>query len=1129
MKTLRYAAGLLLSLLLVACGGEDSNMTFTERDSANSLIYSYPAHDQTEVVPGVELVLRFSKPVAEPQLMLTDGETVLDHSLRPTDGERSWVITPAQPLQPLTDYRLQLAEALQVGERTLESLHGADGIRFTTRGEDDSFQLQAQSAAEFGLAARIPDGDHYPVLDFSTLRLRFTQPVHPDGVVYGASVRLEDAAGNLVPATLRARGRHLVVDPVAASPGGSDKLQPGQPYTLVLDELPNLTRTALLSDRWTFVPLNSGPTEILYQATIPNSESLDLRSPLNGGPLNGIQVRSTLMGDTPVSYKTGAMWAELAYSPNFPEMTPLRVPRGTVLQSTSLDVLVGGLVPIRDLDGDLQRTGELKVTMISDAIGYLYPNPYTHDPAAPRHVRLFMDVAMSTTEAQPNAALTQDLLGLELVGLARVRQGALEIDALSVVEPRLLGQDRAIASLAFGIRAETVNNQQRNAPEFVPDPRPAELLSWTPGDDDMGLHAAQRPGRPLVLFFSKPLDPATLAGVRLYQRVGSDDFTEIHQIDRRLDGTALILSPVDGLQHHPQGRDYRIEITPALQDLQGTGAQSRTLEFSMAAASAPRYPEYSFTNRSGTEARIVNHWVPPVVLTAQPGFPCATTDLRLAQDDHGYCLDAAPATPVFPRDRLPVTQLPANRHIELGFSQSMNLASINAHTFWVEQVALDSAGNVVAATPVSGRLEKRERGVRFIADQPWTPGVLYRYTLKGHNSSDWWNAFGDGQPEGLHGACRLDPATGLPENPAWRAVCSVHGVPLNTRPIQDPLSQQGPDLTVYFRGAPPSDYVLTALANLPVRDANANYWLDDNEPFPFGPEQLMANGHYPTPPNAARLEINGTPYVLLDYGQATLGCHHDPCPDRKFIYQVGALLTDILGPVEDHPALSHPFEAGAEDRGIRALMHPTLLVVTGLEMHLSGDPIANLILGSDGQDTGPQLMRMRYAKDDPACDEQQRRAAGQPPCPRSRMIEGRIFADEQGQARFKTRVDVTLDAPLLDLPLADSLSHNLFSYPITLELEGDMTFYPDGRMQVEQYNLIAADIDVRIVVQSGALSGVVDVLSCLRGIFTFNFSLCSGGSGNSNQGAVRVPLQIPAGGIYLNYLGEPMKPLPAQD
>lgn len=71
-----------------------------------------------------------------------------------------------------------------------------------------------------------------------------------------------------------------------------------------------------------------------------------------------------------------------------------------MLKSTSLNVLVGGKVQVLDAaTGEDQQTGTIKVTMLSDASGYMSPNQYTDDiNAPPRHITLFMDVSMNTEQ-----------------------------------------------------------------------------------------------------------------------------------------------------------------------------------------------------------------------------------------------------------------------------------------------------------------------------------------------------------------------------------------------------------------------------------------------------------------------------------------------------------------------------------------------------------------------------------------------------------------------------------------------------------------------------------------------------------------------------------------------------------
>ena len=104
----------------------------------------------------------------------------------------------------------------------------------------------------------------------------------------------------------------------------------------------------------------------------------------------------------------------------------------------------------------------------------------------------------------------------------------------------------------------------------------------------------------------------------------------------------------------------------------------------------------------------------------------------------------------------------------------------------------------------------------------------------------------------------------------------------------------------------------------------------------------------------------------------------------------------------------------------------------------------------------------------------------------------------QDGPRFLTELDLYLDAPKLApvvriLGIPSELTHNLHSYPLNLQLAGDVTFLDDGRLQIEQIsqNKLALGVE---------LGGVP--LGLPAGIY----------------------VAIPAGDTFLNYLSTPIKP-----
>ncbi|MCE0759880.1 Ig-like domain-containing protein [Marinobacter sp. G11] len=933
------------------------------------------------------------------------------------------------------------------------------------------------------------NGSAFQAMNFSTFRLAMTQPVHPEWEQLGGSIELLDQNGEAVPATVLVKGNRITVDPCVAERCGSkeDILAAGETYTLKLSNLASLTNSAednRFSAEYNYTPRDTGPTVMLEQQAV-DSNGGAIKSVLNDEAVNGVVLNSVLQGVTDSSQQTGSLFAELAYSPSFEanEALPLRIPKGSVLESTSLNVKVGGKVQVLDAaTGGKQQTGTIKVTMLSDASGYMSPNPYTDDLNAPRHITLFMDVSMNTEEAQPNAALSQDLMGVELRGIALVQNGVLTIDAIGMVEPNLLGQEFTDSTIAFQLKAATDVNSALDAEDDWLrdlDTTPPQLVSWMPGAEDAipaTRQSMQRPGDPVILLFDEPLDPASIKD-NVSLTATSADTSAAVDFAFDLDGTALALNPAGGLKH---GTTYDISVN-GVTDLAGNPV-SLTRSFVMEDLGEN---SENFNSRS------------PIALTTYPGFPCVTTgvDLTANPPTHGQCLDSAPDGPL--GQQLPLTTLPEDRPIVVVFSQSMNLDSINDQTFIVEKVT-GSDTPVGEGEIVAGRLEKNNQRIRFYPDQPWSKeeGVFYRYTMKSQQD----------------GSC----SDGV--------ICAEgdNGLALQTDLLVDPEDVGGPDMAIYFRGTDAVSTVFTPLRNLPVRDTNSNYEIDCDDPEglsclePFNHGAPDENGEYMPSANAAKLALRDDARLLGgDSGiiPARIGCdaNGDDCPMNKFIYQTYGLNTEVIGPAIDE-------ETGQE--GIRVLLYPTMLATTSASVYLT--PLGE-------QATGPQILRMTYAAPEDRADDN---PLG--------LVEGMIIEGENGQPTFKTEAALTLDAPNLHLPIEGLLQHNLYSYPFTLDLEGDIVFFDDGRMQIEQRNVaprIPADITVSVTVDAPVISDFLNFLKdpeeSLREFacaldFLNVLDFCDSTTESVPAGDIEIPLFIPENGVYLNFISNPVKDLPAQ-
>lgn len=1042
---------LVPAILLAACGGEEQTMKADV--PSGSVVYSYPADGQTGISPKSDIVIRFSHAIADAEAdirnkILIEGDSGnVDFTVTKVDGGRSLKLSPASKLTTGTEYSISFAEALTAADANpvaTPNAEGPEGIQFSTRAGFTGIASEDNLAANFTVSEMIPspDGQLQP-MDFSSFRLVLTQPIHPEWKKMGGSIRLEDSSGNDVPAKILVDQRRITVDPCLTDEPAqcgtkADELMAGASYTLRISGLPSLTSPGTTLDfEKSFTVRETGPTVVLFQEVIDSgllAGSEPKTSKLNGQIINGVTLNSVLQGTAGPSQQTGGLFAELAYAPAFEadEPLPLRVPRTSVLNSSSLDVKINGTVPIiNPVTGEIQQTGNIKVTMLSDASGYLLPNPYTDDLNAPRHVKLFMDVAMNTEEAQPNASLSQNLLGVELSGIALVEDGVLTIDAIGVVEPNLLGQEFTDSTIAFRIEAATDTDSALDAEGlWEPDSTGPTLVSWMPGPDSAipgDRDQMQRPGDPIVLNFDEPLDGDSLeSAFTLY--AGNANTVPV---ETRLDGTTVAINPQGGLKH---GVDYTLAISTSLTDLAGNSAASQSLNFALPPI------------QDGSKAPFVS----PIALTTYPGYPCVTENLDLPNGSHGTCVDAAPADTV--RDQLPVTTLPKDRPIVVQFSQSMDLSTINANTFVVEKISDPAAPGAVGSEQViSGRLNKSNQRVRFFPDAAWEVGATYRYTLKS--------------------AANGDCGTG-------DYVCSEENLPLQTDVLVDPTDVGGPNLTIYFTGEDAQSSVFTPLRNLPIRDTNSNYVIDCDapgstnclEPFAHEPD---GNGGFLPSANAGKLGVINQRARLLGGGaDARVGCSTTgaDCPDNKFIYQTYGLDTEVIGPAFD--------EAG-NNIGVRVLLYPTMLVASSASVFLKADADF-LALAEIEEPTGPQIIRMTYGE--PTEDN----PLG--------LVEGLISEGSDGRPYFSTVANLTLDAPNL-APLEGIAEHNLYSYPIQLLLDGPITFFDDGRMQIEQRNTAAAPINVQI-----------------------------GGGGVAD-----IPLQIPEGGIYLNFISNPIKEIPVKE
>ncbi|MCD6061768.1 MAG: hypothetical protein K0S16_2079, partial [Moraxellaceae bacterium] len=716
-------------------------------------------------------------------------------------------------------------------EVTWSNLAAADGIvppvplAFTTRPAADGARSRVATSDAFLVERLRPGQGSFVFMDFSTLRLQFTQPVDPATLKYGDSVRLEDADGNLVPATVLGKAHLLSIDP-------KQDLLAGRTYRLKLTSALKSTLGVALTPgdyaELALVPQQSGPRATMA-LEVPDSAGGTVLSPLTGAAINRVPIASTLLGDNSASQTGGNLYAELAYVPNYPQVTPLTMRRGNRISGSAVDVRIVGEVPAE------LNTGTITIDIVSDASGYMLPNPYSNAVDAPRLVYLTMDAAMSTATASTNGALNQQLLHVEVVGTAIVKNGRLVMDAVGVTELDVLGVDRASGVLSFHLEGYA---DQAAAPARPADTQAPTLQSWLPGDEA----ARARPGDPVILTFSEPLDAASVddASVRLLK----DGIAAA--IDWRVDGASIVIRPRTPLAHNAS---YRVEFSDTLTDLAGN-----------ALADATHSRSFSLADLAGAASRS------PIVLATYPGFPCVTTGRDAANGLQGRCAGGKAGD-----DMLPIPVLPEDRSISVQFSQSMDATSIALGTscgsgsFRIERI---DAGGICQGS-VAGRLETGAQALRFTPDVPWESGQLYRYVLNSNGNSQSATATCNGS----------------------QAICGANGLPLQTQLLEQSAGAVpaatggGPALEIWFRGGARVATVLQRLRGLPASDTNVNFVHDSGE---FGP--TLTGGKW-LASNGARLETNGTSGNVT---AANTGCAvGSSCPEKQSLYISSALDAEV--------------------------------------------------------------------------------------------------------------------------------------------------------------------------------------------------------------------------------------------
>lgn len=1143
---MRLISLLLTMCLLTACsgggsggGGREQRPILPDFPNADgnilpeqrSLVFAYPAPGQSEIIPASPIVLRFSHPLADltpattaAQITIREvvGGQVVPYDLTIVDEGRGVMLQPRQPLKLNTRYQVVgSAVALTSGQISLQAI-GLPPLEFRTRAAlaGPTLTQVANGIASFTVSRLLPSPGQFPlteysggfpIVDFSTLRLQFSQPVHPASARYGTTVKLMQGA-DLVPARLLVNGNRMTLDPVG-------DLDPTKEYQLMLATgLTSRFGVALTPGDYAayrFTPRNSGSASGQLSRVRIDVPQTGL-SLLTGTTSNEVPVASPLLGQgasAPRPLANGSLYADLAFAPNFgdfkPAVVPIRVPRNNLLGAGNLTVKLDGAVPA-GLD-----TGKLTIKLLSDANGLLLPNKYSRSPAAPSLVTLAMDIAVSAEKDTASGAFTQDVLHAEVNGIATVDQATqtLKLEAIGTIELKILGVDDAVGILALKLESQLAGAQGSLAEDTV---APA-VQSWVPGESVNGIPGGQllRPGDPILVNFTEVPDINSLGAPNaiVLRRNG-----QVEPVSWRLDGVTLVLMPQTPLQY---GANYSLTLSTAITDMAGKGLAADW--------------SGSFTLPALVDNATVRR--PPIALLVYPGYPCAVEagTRNIGAGIQGRCAGGKTTD-----DLLPLPLIEPLLPIAASFSQELNPASVKlagscggAGSVRVERV--DASGACLGVVP--GRLTVRPRELQFMPDQPWVAGQYYRYVLRSSGST-------------------TSTTTDCSGN---QAICGSNGLALQTQMIAQTLApvqnrqHGGPDMEILFRGGAALGGTTIGLRVLPVLDVNSNFQLDDGErratlrsnPATFcktgqGADTPATTGSCEAP-NGALLQPDRLTTGSSFSGAATrfsLGClagvgSEDEaggtagrdCQGNQFLLIATGLSARLGSSVPDSTV------GNTSGKAIEVFINPGVVVTAGAQIYADlgltpdSSPISTAIFDAlfslpgigglieqgvtggaalidgllpisvldgtydlpEGQVfTGPLVFRMRHP-------------AGNGP------IKG-LIKSVNGKLILETQLDLYTDIPEINaiasilgqpaIPIEHDVRSSLdltkdataSSGSGTIKVSGEVRFLPDGRLTVRLSNVEPVRLTANLSALGGLVSGALKV-RVAAGRFTIDAGL----------------------------------------
>lgn len=758
---------LFIFLTITACSEveTDQEVDFSGWERAY-MMYSSPFDGQQNVSTKSNVLLMFTHEINDDdlhshiKLLDKDKNQVSITVNRQPGSELGLSITPDEPLLAGETYSVAYSGVTtNIGE-----VVNTQEIRFSTAGvtigasSNDSSSHNPNDPFSFHVVREYPDSE-LPFMDFSVIRLTFNQPIDAssvkidDGFKFTLPGQSETVSGKLL-----VKDRYIIFDPEV-------DLTPGVEYTLSLaSSIKSRSGIALSVGEYSakpYLPNNSQPRSTLVQKIY--GEAGENLSPLSGMERNTVPVQSTSMGNI-ISYADADFHTELAFIPNFPDAVPFVIRSGSVVKGSRIPIDIGGEIPTG------YDTGDVYLTLITDATGYLVPNK--NSPDAPKQVQLVLDVAMTAQHIQANSSLSQDVLHVDLFGMGMSEDGILVVDVLGDIKPVILGSEKASGLVSFFLEAYP---DQHNVPYKKTDTTPPELQSWLPN------HKIDRvdPADAIVLVFSEPLQSDNLNEQITLTRNGNEDVSVIVTND----GGSVIIKPESPLKYNSS---YIVNIGSEIKDISNNKI------------SAPLIKTFTTLNYDSRDLAA------PLVGGIYPGYGCKLIDSDFENGIAGRCEGG-----LINDDKFKIFELPSNRHIQITFNKLMNTSTYtlgencNEGSIRVEEINVFGE----CLSTVKGNIYHDGSRLKFEPSMPYQSDNLYRMTLNSAQTS-----LCDG----------LDSV-----------ICSSENLPLRTNPLTLSVDNRhlgsGP-LTIPFKMVgPENNKVFNALNQLPSADVNRNFFFDSTE------------------------------------------------------------------------------------------------------------------------------------------------------------------------------------------------------------------------------------------------------------------------------------------------------------